>query len=115
MNDTQQNRRILESRPFFDQTFPHVELALGVLSVANTLRSSWIDIAETMPSPDIAKIKLWNSEREQFTHQTFKVYGQDKETLDYVLNMLSDENEEHLRKLIKQRFSGKVYEIISDN
>lgn len=99
MNDPQQNSHILESRPYFDLAFTRVELALGVLAAANGLRSSWIDIAEGMPSPDMAKIKLWKSESESFTHQTFKVYSQDRETLDYVLNVLADENKMHLYQL----------------
>lgn len=98
MNDIRQNSHILESRPFFDLAFTKVELALGILAAANGLRSSWIDNAERRPSHDRAKIELWKSESERFTQQTFKVYSQDKEALDYVLNELADENKLHLRQ-----------------
>jgi hypothetical protein len=115
MDHNQQNRHVLKSRPFFDQTFTSVEAALGVLTVASALRASWIDIEDHAPSPDKAKILLWNEEREKFTSMTHKVYGQDQDTLDYVLNVLSDENETQLRKLEEQLPPGKILQIASDN
>lgn len=100
MNDPKLNSHILENRPYFDLAFTKVELALGILATANGLRSAWIDIAERLPSPDSTKIMLWKNESESFTHMAFKVYRQDKETLDYVLNVMADKNAAYLSQLM---------------
>jgi len=115
MNTDEENRKVLESRPFFDQTFTNVEGALGILTTATALRSEWIDRELSEPVPNEEKIKLWRKEQENFNTLTHDVYAQNESMFEYVLNVLADENEIFLRNTKHDLPDGTWLEIASDN
>ena len=82
----------MESRTWFDPNFVQLETALEILATANGFRSSWIYQEEEKQQPDYRKIEQWRAEQREIFSQIQKVRLGHQEEINYVLNVVAEEN-----------------------